>query len=362
MFFRASETAKDPMMKNPRVHGVVVCVVSSSAVVLILELLMRTFFHHGTRAQVKFINYAHTPSAEYRASDITGYELIPNATPDINSFGMRDKEYPLTKDAHAYRILVLGDSITFPNLYPAMMENTLNQLKHGRRHYEVLNAGLGGIGVRQYAQYAEKRALRYSPDMIFIGLCLNDLEVWAPVLYKARGDLIEYHNPFPMISRALMNRFLFRHSALYRFLMLRIELLLYSRHRDVRHVETMIDEGIYYLRRIKRLCAANNIALAGAVFPYLKHPNDYSPQDTADYQSMKEVLTRVGVTYLDLGPAFLQSDIIGLRETVSDYVHPNLRGHAIAAQEITRFLLDRPEVRVSFPVKEEGTASRGQNR
>src|SRR5689334_18825859 len=91
-----------------------------------------------------------------RISDIPGleYELTPNASAyawntevKINSLGFRDREFSEQK-SRAYRILALGDSITFGTslavdlTYPKQLEELLNEA--GSARFEVFNLGVGG--------------------------------------------------------------------------------------------------------------------------------------------------------------------------------------------------------------------------
>ena len=141
---------------------------------------------------LRFADPDYYPKALYRPSKATGFEYIPGSSSRINSLGMVDREYAMEKPPETYRILVLGDSIAVPNLYPAMLEDYLN-LRADDQRFEVLNAGLPGIGVRQYAGYLREKGLRLSPDMVLVGLELTDFEVWAPVVYrgeKGGGDIL----------------------------------------------------------------------------------------------------------------------------------------------------------------------------
>jgi hypothetical protein len=50
-----------------------------------------------------------------------GYELTPDHK-NINSHGLRDREFPLTKPTRTFRILALGDSFTYG--YAIKLEET----------------------------------------------------------------------------------------------------------------------------------------------------------------------------------------------------------------------------------------------
>lgn len=124
-----------------------------------------------------------------------GYRLVPHfamnyQTSDftssikINSEGLRDREYPKTKDLKTFRILVLGDSFTFglgvniEESYPKVLETMLNQSSKGSgaRTYEVINAGVAGYGTEQEYLYLQELQQRYEPDIVIVGLYSNDVD------------------------------------------------------------------------------------------------------------------------------------------------------------------------------------------
>jgi hypothetical protein len=93
-----------------------------------------------------------------------------------NSFGMRDKEYSLSKPDNAFRIAVLGDSMTLPagveieDAYHSRLEELSNEVSGGDR-VEVLNFGVGGYQLKQYFAVLKHKAMKFSPDLVFIGFC-----------------------------------------------------------------------------------------------------------------------------------------------------------------------------------------------
>jgi lysophospholipase L1-like esterase len=93
----------------------------------------------------------------------------------INGQGFRDREHPVGKAPGSYRILVLGDSVTFgygvpgAETFPGVLESMLGD------GFEVLNLGVGG-----YNPYNEAALLRdvgpgYEPDLVLVQFCVNDL-------------------------------------------------------------------------------------------------------------------------------------------------------------------------------------------
>ena len=242
---------------------------------LILEAFARFGSLDKLDSHLKFINCEDYPNFRFRPSKITGYEFIPNCSPEINSLGFYDKEYNVFKASGVYRILVIGDSITASNRYPAFLEIKLNNQSKGRLKFEVWNCAIPGIGIRQYANFLISKGIEYDPDMVIIGFCLSDFEMYNPVVYRDADNMIEYWNPFPRLSRRFMNRFLYRYSSLYRFVMLRLENILYSELQDDLF-KNRREEGVFFLNQIKEITFRNKIKLVGIIFPYMKALENYT--------------------------------------------------------------------------------------
>jgi lysophospholipase L1-like esterase len=110
-----------------------------------------------------------------------GHAFLMGAEVAINSQGLRDKEYTLTKPAGTYRIMMLGDSTTFGWGVPAdatvakILERQLNAADFGRS-FEVLNAGVGNYGTVQEVTYYLQRGLAFHPDLVVLEYFINDAE------------------------------------------------------------------------------------------------------------------------------------------------------------------------------------------
>lgn len=97
----------------------------------------------------------------------------------INSDGFRDREYTPAKPNNTFRIVVLGDSMTFGwgveqnETYAELLETMLNH--NLLRHYEVLNFGVPGHNTELEIGLLKKKAFKYDPDMILIGYFPDDI-------------------------------------------------------------------------------------------------------------------------------------------------------------------------------------------
>ncbi|MBJ02167.1 MAG: hypothetical protein CMK00_04760 [Planctomycetes bacterium] len=115
------------------------------------------------------------------------YELTPGShgtawgcDVQINSHGFRDREYSLAPPEGAFRVAVLGDSITFGNHMPASATFTEQlEARMADQGVEVLNLGVGGYDTLNEAALLEEHGVSFSPDLVVIGYCINDVGVYS---------------------------------------------------------------------------------------------------------------------------------------------------------------------------------------
>lgn len=276
----------------------------------------------------------------FRSSPILGYERIPNSAPEVNSYGMIGKEYPLRKTKDVFRILVLGDSITQFDFYVRILENLLNNANLSYT-FELWNAGVTGYEVNQYANYLKFRGIHYNPDMILIGFCLNDFNIFGTLItYKnAKGFRGYYYSGNEFSRRIPIDNVLFTHSYLYRFIILSVDKVFAKFNQDY-YINERIKTGETFLREIKNITLSRKIKLLAAVFPYLKPIDEYMDYQKEEYENMIRVLKGLDIDYIDLREAFPDGDEIkSLRIVDTDYIHPSEKGHAVAAEAIFNYML-----------------------
>lgn len=106
---------------------------------------------------------------------ISGRDIVM----EINSRGFRDEEIGASKGQDELRILVLGDSITWGSylaaeeVYVERIEEELRRALKDRR-VEVINAGVGDIGLKEEISILEERGLALEPDLVIVSFYLND--------------------------------------------------------------------------------------------------------------------------------------------------------------------------------------------
>ncbi len=125
------------------------------------------------------------------------YELVPGSKDEksrINRDGMRDPERSEKKPPGSFRIAAMGDSITYgfgvsqSESWPAQLEQILNRADPGRR-VQVLNFGVTGYDLSQSLENLRARALRYQPDLVIYQYCLNDPEKFSSEMESLLAEL-----------------------------------------------------------------------------------------------------------------------------------------------------------------------------
>lgn len=143
------------------------------------------------------------------------YELKPNV--DTCYFGARvrtsaqrlrgTRVYSLPKDPNTFRILVLGDSITFgqgvgdDEPFTERMREVLAALRG--KPVEVINTGLDGYNTVQEAALLEQRGLALKPDCVIVVFCGNDLDPPTFLQRPATGLELDRLYVGEIVKRAL---------------------------------------------------------------------------------------------------------------------------------------------------------------
>ncbi len=107
-------------------------------------------------------------------------EMVTTYT--INSYGMRDEEFPRRKPKGEYRIALFGDSFTEgfrverDRLFAVHLQRILNRgvLPGGVGHVRVMNFGMRGEFPGKYFYRLRDQAMRLRPDLVIVQTFDND--------------------------------------------------------------------------------------------------------------------------------------------------------------------------------------------
>jgi hypothetical protein len=123
---------------------------------------------------------------EKLGADYTGW--FAGVPVRINTLGFRDtREYALAKTPATFRILVLGDSVTFghgsvyEHTWPRLLEDRLKTWRSDVA-WEVWNLGVPGYNTSQELAYLLDVGPRFKPDLVIVGFFGNDIVDNQPVI------------------------------------------------------------------------------------------------------------------------------------------------------------------------------------
>ncbi|HJQ82795.1 MAG TPA: GDSL-type esterase/lipase family protein [Candidatus Binatia bacterium] len=114
-----------------------------------------------------------------------------------NSLGQRDREIPVAKPGNGFRVLAVGDSVTFghgvavDDTWPERLERRL-AARFPERRVEVVNTAVPGNS--PFQEYVDlERALVLAPDAAIIQFVLNDVVEPYKVFRRYGGKGKDYH-------------------------------------------------------------------------------------------------------------------------------------------------------------------------
>jgi lysophospholipase L1-like esterase len=253
-----------------------------------------------------------------------------------NSRGFRDREFPLEKPAGELRVIALGDSFTYgqgvrqDDAWPQVLERSIAAERKGP--VEVVNGGFcSGHTPQYYAPWLATDGLAFQPDLVIVGLCLNDLSFRVPMMaYDPAAVSAEE----PWLRGSALLGLLQRKLAQRR---------LAAERRDfgavVRADETewkLTQAGLLDMQQRLR---EKQIGFVVAIFPMLSQlAGSYSYGELHDM--VRAFCREHGIACVDLLPKFLGRDEYALWVHASDQ-HPNDVGHRLMAEGIHEFLREQ---------------------
>lgn len=285
--------------------------------------------------------YAHKPSMKF--TNKYGVDV------EYNSLGFIGKEIQ-PKSGNIFRILGIGDSITAAE-YLRDDERYLNKLtailtEKANRPVEVINAGISGYNTWQELELLRSKGLSVRPNLIIVGVCLNDFFGKKAMLRKGLfGTVVENYRDG---SRARHFDFIYQRSDLYKF----IYDFFARAHRG-----SLGDKGyLHYLEEYEylikpkdfekwkssfmemlSLAKENNVKILFVIFPL---ENQIVKRKDEAYGPLSDFFKKNNVYYIDLIGYFkghlAESQPLYKKR---DIIHPSALGHKIAAEAIAEYIL-----------------------
>lgn len=151
---------------------------------LVAEIFTRILMSKIQRYDIEMTRYSLELKAEKKDSDV-GYLHKPSSKAhlmgvdvEINSKGLRSKEFTELPEPNTHRILFLGDSLTFgwgvkeEETFARRLETSLSK----EQAVEIINAGHGNYNSTQEANYFFKYAQNWKPNQVVLFYFINDAE------------------------------------------------------------------------------------------------------------------------------------------------------------------------------------------
>jgi hypothetical protein len=182
------QNEQQPKRKTSKLVKIVVYI---AAVFVFQELVFRFFFPIPEISNLDRNEYVvlepGTEVVEYARNQAYYWESAPDTAAlfesHMNAYGFRDKEWTVEKTTGKKRVLFVGDS--FVEGLMAQQDETVPiafEAAAGKGSYDVMNAGVLGVGLDVYLQLTADLTPLYKPDVVFVCLYANDLGREQPVV------------------------------------------------------------------------------------------------------------------------------------------------------------------------------------
>lgn len=324
------ETSKKKKGWAERLFSVAAILVSLLVSLAAMEIVTRTVIDDGMNFDLEMWKYAreikrvspiegvghdHTPDTE---------SFLMGADVEINSMGLRDREYPLAKPEGMTRIVMLGDSVTFG--WGVEEEDTVSTLLENRLNdglaapvYEVINAGVGNYNSSMEITSFLEREAKLNPDIVVLNYFINDAE---PTPQRKNSTVLE--NSYAAV-----------------YIMSRIDILerTYFGGADWRdYYSALYDEDAAgwqqnreAIRRLAEYCERNGIALMIVNYPELHQLADYPFPHVTD--KVRALAAELDAPFHDLLPSVREFEPESLWVSPTD-AHPNAKATRAFAASI----------------------------
>jgi lysophospholipase L1-like esterase len=328
--------------------------VKSILTLLFVMLLMFVFFELSLRIfWQEYQGYGY-PEGLFTPDATKGYKYTPlfvgnfpekeykNIEIKINSKSIRDYEHYYKENDGIIRILGLGDSLTFGSgvsYEDSYLRQLEKKLWKDNFSLEIIKAGVNSYDFDQEYTYYFEEGYAYQPEIVMVGVALNDAKLVDPIAVKKAFFPSENENNFfDKIKHFLSHNF---KSARFVYKLITINPQIEKIHGQL-YFEKIYDswqgeeEWKNYKTKLLSLNAnltKNNKKMILVLFPYRQQFNNSLNYGTMPQTKIKEVASQNNITTIDLLPYL---DLPNYKEyyLYGDDVHLNAKGYALVANVI----------------------------
>ncbi len=316
--------------------------------IFLMEIIIRIYYLRKLSTDKLILStnarlvYEHKPSITF----INNYGIEV----EYNSLGFIGNEIKPKRD-NVFRILGVGDSITDGTYLPVSQRylNLLGKILEARinRRIEIINASVGGYNTWQELEMIKVKWISVKPDLVIVGICLNDYIEKRPRLSQCWfGQIMEDFNDG---SRARYFNFLYQKSALYKFIYdflsnvknVRYNQRGYQRYLEEYNFDIKPPDFKKWEKPFLEMIAftkKHKIKILFVIFPL---HNQIIQRKHVSYKPLSDFFKEEGAHFLDLikyfNDAAQKSESLFIKR---DIIHPNALGHNITAEAIANHMLD----------------------
>jgi|GEM_PF-2030101 len=341
--------------RNALLNASLVCI-SLAVAAVIGEIVLRALGYYGVR-------YSDVRLIEYVDDDVLDFRPIPNTTRiynnivyKTNEFGWRDYPYSHSKPANTFRILVIGDSVTWglgvslERTYAKHLEKELNQSGHAGVEYQVVVVSLAALNVEQEAHLLEVEGLKYDPDLVVVGYALNDPDDGVSFGRQKREKSARKRPSFFLKAKKLLAQSSLIHYT-FRFaqkIVWNVRVLVGKDETGWRvkggyftslyEDPTKWERVVRAFQKIEQIANEREIPVVLTVFPLMSDLDDY--RWSSIHERIASAASDCGFFVLDLLPHFRRHHERELQVASGDHIHPNELGHRIAGDALHQVILE----------------------
>ncbi len=281
---------------------------------------------------------------------LLGNRKYYSSTFRINNEGNRGGQMVLPKPADVFRIVFIGDSVTFGyyvdenDTFAKVVENLMQSKGLKGRRVEIVNAGVSGLGSSNILAHLKKRVLAWDPDLVVWGFYLNDVT-------PREGDVL-----FP--TRDLGAWSFLNHFAIGRLVKRVIFLMPWGAKFEVDHKSLSnqkVDESwravVSDFSQAKSLLDQKNVKIIAVCLPCgLQIGRLFT---VSEYQrKLERICNRLSIPFLDVLPALNSAGTAQMLYFKGDFIHPNAKGHRIIGKVLADFISNQVILNTDSPQAE----------
>tara|TARA_B100000676_G_scaffold168487_1_gene165758 strand:- start:217 stop:1200 length:984 start_codon:yes stop_codon:yes gene_type:complete len=297
----------------------------------IVEAGVRLLADDGMQYDLEMWKYARTMKRVSAIAD-AGHDHVPGTSARlmgvevrINSTGQRNTEILRPKPDGVYRIVMLGDSLTFgwgveeEQTSSRRLERMLNSARSSAKRVSIVNAGVGNYNTKMQAAWLVAEGDIYEPDMIILNYFINDAE---PTPVRRGGALRERSAAFVYFwSRAdALQRKFFGKADWHQY------------YRDLYRPDARgWHDTQSAFGRLVEYARTRDIPLLVVNYPELRALSPYPFRDISN--QIEALAGRYRLPYLDLLPTVTDQTPETLWVSLED-AHPNAKAFALFSEAI----------------------------